>query len=320
MKRVRLGRTGLQVSRMGVGAGGPSQIGRKTGLDEDASVDLLLRAFDAGVDIVDSSEAYGTESIIGRALQARERGDIVVSTKKSTSRKEVTPATLMESLDASLQRLQTDYIDIYHLHGVVPQDYRRLVDDIYPTLEAARDAGKIRFFGVTAMYNEDLEHLMLRQALADDLWDVVMVGFNLLNQTARDAVLAAAQRQDVGVQVMFAVRKALSSADHLREFVDALIATGEIDAADLNRDEPLDFVVDALAPSIPDAAYRFCRDEPGVHVVLSGTGNADHLTSNLQSFHRPALPAEATQRLRHMFRNVVSTTGQRAPRSPPSRA
>ena len=128
MKRVRLGRTGLQVSRMGVGAGGPSQIGRKTGLDEDASVDLLLRAFDAGVNIVDSSEAYGTESIIGRALQARERGDIVVSTKKSTRRKEVTPGTLIESLDASLQRLQTDYIDIYHLHGVVPQDYRRLVE------------------------------------------------------------------------------------------------------------------------------------------------------------------------------------------------
>ncbi len=311
MERVRLGRTGLQVSRMGIGAGGPSQIGRKTGLDESASVDLLLRAFDAGVNLVDSSEAYGTEAIIGRALQARDRGDIVISTKKSTRRQEVTPATLMESLDGSLQQLGTDYIDIYNLHGVVPQDYRRLVDDIYPTLEATRDAGKIRFLGVTAMFNEDLEHVMLTEALADDLWDVVMVGFNLLNQSARDAVLAAARRQDVGVQVMFAVRKALSSGDHLREFVDVLITMGEIDAADVNRDEPLDFIVEALAPSIPDAAYRFCRDEPGVHVVLSGTGNADHLTANLQSFQRPALPAEATQRLRHIFRNVVSTTGQR---------
>ncbi len=295
---------------MGVGAGGPSQIGRRTGLDESASVDLLRRAFDAGVNIVDSSEAYGTESIIGRALRERDRSQIIVSTKKSTRHKVVTPATLTASLDASLEALGTDYIDIYNLHGVVPQDYRRLVDDIYPTLEAARTAGKIRFLGVTEMYNEDLDHAMSRLALADDLWDVMMVGFNVLNQTARDAVLAAAQRQDVGVQVMFAVRRALSSVDHLREFVAALIKTGEIDADDLNPDDLLDFIDDTMAPTMPDVAYRFCRGEPGVHVVLSGTGNADHLEANLQSFSRPPLPADIEQRLRHIFRGVSSTSGQ----------
>ena len=315
MERIRLGRSELQVSRMGVGAGGPSQIGRKTGLDEDASVDLLLRAFDAGVNIVDTSEGYDTEPIIARALQARDRNDIVVSTKKSTRGREVTPTTLMASIEGSLQQLGTDYIDIYNLHGVVPQDYRRLVDDIYPTLESARDAGKIRFLGVTEMFNEDLEHKMMQQALADDLWDAVMVGFNLLNQTAREQVLATAQQQDVGVQIMFAVRKALSNPEHLREFVEALIATGEIDADDVNGEQPLDFVVDSMATTIPDAAYRFCRDEPGVHVVLSGTGSGNHLQENLQSFLRPALAIETTQRLRHIFRNVHSTTGQNV--SPP---
>ncbi len=77
-----LGRTGLLVSRMGIGAGGPSQIGQKTGRTEDDSVDLLLRAFDAGVNLVDSSEAYSTEEIIGRALQIRDRGRVIISTKK----------------------------------------------------------------------------------------------------------------------------------------------------------------------------------------------------------------------------------------------
>ena len=55
------------------------------------------------------------------------------------------------------------------------------------------------------------------------------------------------------------------------------------------------------APSLPDAAYRFCRDEPGVHVVLSGTGNAGHLDANLASFARPPLTQETRDRLIHIF-------------------
>lgn len=74
-------------------------------------------------------------------------------------------------------------------------------------------------------------------------------------------------------------------------------------------DSILDFALSSAA-SLPDVAYRFCRDEPGVHVVLSGTGNADHLQQNLESFAREPLSAATTQRLRHIFRSVVSTTAQ----------
>ena len=308
MERVVLGRTGLQVSRMGVGAGGPSQIGVKTGLSDVESVDLLRKAFDAGVNLVDTSEDYGTEEIIGSALQGRNRYEVIVSSKKSTRRVEVTPAALMESLDASLQLLQTDYIDIYNLHGVVPQDYGKLVDEVYPTLVAAREAGKIRFIGITEMFGEDRQHTMLQAALADDLWDVIMVGYNLLNQTARRTVLPVALKQNVGVQIMFAVRKALGNPENLKPFVDALIDSGEIEASEIDRGNPLGF---ALAHgTLPDVAYRLCRDEPGVHVVLSVTGNANHLQQNLDTFERGALPSATMGQLHHLFRNVVSTTGQ----------
>jgi L-galactose dehydrogenase len=309
MQTITLGRTGLQVSRMGVGAGGPSQIGVKTGRSEQESVDLLRRAFDAGVNLVDTSEGYATEQIIGRALEGRDRDQIILSTKKSTRRENVTPESVMESLDASLRRLQTETIDLYNLHGVVPQDYRRLVDQVYPTLEAARQAGKIRFLGITEMFGEDRQHTMLSEALADDLWDVVMVGFSLLNQTARAVVLAPAIKQNVGVQVMFAVRKALGSEEALKPFVQSLLEKGEMDPEDVDVDSILDFALSSAA-SLPDVAYRFCRDEPGVHVVLSGTGNADHLQQNLESFAREPLSAATTQRLRHIFRSVVSTTAQ----------
>ena len=306
MQTTILGRTNLTVSRMGLGAGGHSRIGRHAGLTDAQSADLVRRALDHGVNFIDTAEGYGTEAIIGQALQGRDRTAIVLSTKKSTRNEQVTPDTLRASLDQSLKHLRTDYIDLYNLHGVVPQDYAYLANDIYPALQKAQQQGKIRFVGLSEMFNEDLEHTMLQQALADDLWDVLMVGFNLLNQTARANVFAQAITQNVGIQIMFAVRKALSDPDNLREFTDSLVEKGQLDPADL--DAFPDFLL-AEAP-LPDAAYRFCRDEPGVHVVLSGTGNAAHLDANLASFARPPLTQETRNRLIHIFRNVNSTTGQ----------
>ena len=315
MQTTILGRTNLTVSRMGLGAGGHSRIGRNAGLTDAQSADLVRRALDHGVNFIDTAEGYGTESIIGQALQGRDRSSVVLSTKKSTRHEQVNPETLRASLDQSLKHLRTDYIDLYNLHGVVPQDYAYLVNDIYPALQKAQQQGKIRFVGLSEMFNEDFEHTMLQQALADDLWDVLMVGFNLLNQTARANVFAQAIAQNVGIQIMFAVRKALSGPDNLRAFTDALVEKGQIDPADLrlSSGRSLDAFPDFLlaeAPSLPDAAYRFCRDEPGVHVVLSGTGNSDHLDANLASFTRPPLTQETRERLIHIFRRVNSTTGQ----------
>ena len=315
MQTTILGRTNLTVSRMGLGAGGHSRIGRNAGLTDAQSADLVRHALDHGVNFIDTAEGYGTESIIGQALQGRDRTAVVLSTKKSTRNEQVTPSALQTSLDQSLKHLGTDYIDLYNLHGVVPQDYAYLVNDIYPALQKAQQQGKIRFVGLSEMFNEDFEHTMLQQALADDLWDVLMVGFNLLNQTARANVFAQAIAQNVGIQIMFAVRKALSHPDNLRAFTDSLVEKGQIDPADLRLssgrsfDAFPDFLL-AEAPSLPDAAYRFCRDEPGVHVVLSGTGNADHLDANLASFSRPPLTQQTRNRLIHIFRRVNSTTGQ----------
>jgi hypothetical protein len=121
-------------------------------------------------------------------------------------------------------------------------------------------------------------------------------------------VLPVALKQNVGVQIMFAVRKALGNPENLKPFVDALIDSGEIEASEIDRGNPLGF---ALAHgTLPDVAYRLCRDERGVHVVLSGTGNANHLQQNLDTFERGALPSATMGQLHHLFRNVVSTTGQ----------
>jgi aryl-alcohol dehydrogenase-like predicted oxidoreductase len=310
MKHVTLGRTGLDVSVMGLGCGGPSQVGRRTGKSEEESADIVRLALDEGVNFIDTAEGYGTEGIVGRGIAGRDRSSFYISTKKST--KDIGPADLRKGLDGSLSRLGTDYIDVYSLHGVRPDAYEYCRSEIYPELSKLQDEGKIRFIGITELFNSDLSHDMLGRALDDDLWDVAMVGFSLLNQTARAAVFPRAIDAGVGIQVMFAVRRTLSQPDKLRETVADLVAKGQIDAADIDDPaDPLGFLVrEGAAVSVTDAAYRFCRDEPGTHVILSGTGNPDHLRENIASFDRPPLPAPVTERLRRIFRNVDSVSGQ----------
>src|SRR5688500_11910062 len=147
MEYVTLGTTGLRVSVLGLGGGGHSRLGQRTGATEQESAALVRHALELGINFVDTAEAYGTEAIIGAALSDVHRQDIVLSTKKSVSTEGrlITAAELARGLDASLSRLQTDYVDIYHLHGVRPDQYNAAVTDLMPAMVRLREAGKIRF-------------------------------------------------------------------------------------------------------------------------------------------------------------------------------
>jgi aryl-alcohol dehydrogenase-like predicted oxidoreductase len=296
---------------MGLGGGGPSRIGRRSGKTEAESVALIRQALDAGVNFIDTAEAYGTEEIVGRAIKHLDRNAVVLSTKKRTHPRPITPQDVEQSVENSLKRLGTDYIDIYHLHGVALEDYDYLVSDIVPTLQKLRDQGKIAFIGITESFIPDPQHAMLQRALQGDIWDVMMAGFNLLNQSARERVFKTAIEKNIGILVMFAVRRALSQPDRLQGVIQGLIETKQIDPADVDQADPLGFLIhEGGAVSLADAAYRFCRYEPGVHVTLSGTGNPAHLQANLASFARPPLPSTELQKAQYIFRCVDSISGQ----------
>ena len=308
-----LGRTGFNVSTLGLGCGGPSRLGQRTGCDADHSVRLVQLAIDLGINFIDTAQEYNTEPIVGQAIASHQRDNLVIATKVAPRQHNrlIGPDELTDALEQSLTQLRTDRIDLYQLHGVLPQDYHHAREHLVPAMLQARQQGKIRALGITEEFNHDLTHRMLQQALADDCWDVMMVGFNILNQTARATVLQPARDKNIGILDMFAVRNDLHQPDKLRRTMAALIREGQVDPADIDPDSPLDFLVrpDA-ATSIPDAAYRFCRDEPGVHVVLFGTARPEHLKLNVKSINRPPLPQADRDRLVQLFANVDSVTGQ----------
>ncbi|HJN17381.1 MAG TPA: aldo/keto reductase [Armatimonadota bacterium] len=312
MDHTTLGNTGLIVSVAGLGCGGHSRIGQNTGLSEAESVALAQRALDLGINIIDTAEGYRTESIVGQAIADR-RDEVVISTKKSMHKDDqiITPDDLVAGVEASLKRLGTDRIEILHLHAVMPDDYSYAREHLVPKLLDLRDAGKILHLGVTEMFHQDCGHEMLRKAVADDCWEVVMVGFNILNQCARDRLFTTTMAKGIGTLCMFAVRRAFSRPDDMRRLVGELLESGQVDADAIDADDPLAFIVrDGIAETLAEAAYRFCRDEPGMDVILTGTGSVEHLEANVASINMPPLPEETADALRAIFERVDSVSAQ----------
>ncbi|MEO0755251.1 MAG: aldo/keto reductase [Cyanobacteria bacterium J06648_16] len=311
MQYVTLGQTGFRVSVAGLGGGGHSRLGLSTGKSPASAISVVRQAIDWGINLIDTAEAYGSEAVIGQAIRPLDRDRLVLSTKKQPLDKRgqvVSPQVLQRSLERSLKALKTGYIDIYYLHGVKPQHYDSVVPMLMPTLEKLRDQGKIRFLGVTESFTRDPVHHMLTQALDDDCWDVMMVGFNCINQTAKIALLPKASEKGIGVLGMFAVRNALRSPETLTAAVKTLQAQDVLDTA-MSPEIICSLFEHPLVVSVPDLAYRYCRHQSGIDGVMFGTGSLKHLHQNIASLLRPPLPDDITGSLDQIFSPVLTFTG-----------
>src|SRR3954454_751743 len=120
MEYATLGRTGLRVSVAGLGCGGCSQLGLAQGKSEADAIAIIRLAVELGVNLFDTAAAYGTEAVLGKAVKSVRREDVVICTKApfGFSNPNSTPEGIVASLDNSLRELDTDYIDVYQLHGV----------------------------------------------------------------------------------------------------------------------------------------------------------------------------------------------------------
>ena len=316
MQTVRLGRTGVEVSVAGLGCGGHSRLGMRRGASSEEAAKVVSAALDLGITFIDTARAYGTEEAVGLGVRGR-RDQAFISTKASPSGggpgqggEVISASALAESLEGSLRRLGVDHVDLFHLHGVSPGQYAHCVEVLLPELKRQQQAGKVRFLGIAEGFGADTRHDMLSRAVKDAHFDVVMVGFNLLNPSARRNVFPQTLTRDIGTLIMFAVRRALSHPDALVATISALVESGEVEAALIDRDDPLGFLRDnPHVASTIEGAYRYCRHEPGVHVVLTGTGSVEHLKANIAAINAPPLPAELQTRLAEIFGEVESVSG-----------
>ena len=307
-----LGRTGLEVSLLGVGTGGPSNFGQSSGVPEADIHSLVRRALDVGVNIFDSAAGYrDSEAILGRALKGVPRDRYYVATKFTPEHdgEIATPDDVVASVERSLSRLQTDSVEVLQFHGVRPQQYRAVMERLLPTVLKLQEQGKCRWIGITEQYGEDGAHETLQLALKDNHFDTAMVGYNMLNQSADNLVYPQCLEHNVGVFIMFAVRRVLAVPARLEQTVADLKERGLVAADAVPDSAPLDWLIHGNVDSIPSAAYKFTAMHPAVSTVLSGTANLEHFENNLRALEDPTLPEADYARLHALFGQVTDPIG-----------
>ena len=296
---------------MGIGTGGPSQFGQKSGVSAEEAIDLVRRALELGINFFDSSAAYGeSEAILGRALRDVPRDDYVLATKFATMEGErvVDPEKAVESVERSLRRLGVETIDIMQFHGIRPECYKPVVENLLPAVLKLQEQGKFRFLGASETYSRDPRHEMVPQALAEGVFDTLMVGYNLLSPGAEE-ILPACLENDVGVICMVAVRRALSRPEYLQERLADAGRRGVIDRSSLPEDDPLGWLVRKHVESLPAAGYKYVSAHPAISTVLTGTARIEHLEDNVRAILGAPLPEEDMARLRQVFGRVREPLG-----------
>lgn len=204
---VRFGRTGLTVTRLGLGGfpfGGVNEAAGWNPLTPEGrqtAVTTIRHALDQGITYFDTAPGYGdgnSESIYGEAFEGVNAGTYTLATKcpwQGVGAKEVTA-----SVEASLKRLRRENVDIVQLHGgmFTETDTRHILENgPLDALDRLREQGKIRFVGFTC--EEPFTALPL---LASGAFDVAQLRYNLLNHQAAEHALPQAEKADVGVAVM----------------------------------------------------------------------------------------------------------------------
>jgi aryl-alcohol dehydrogenase-like predicted oxidoreductase len=224
MEHARLGRTGLQVSRLCLGT---MTFGLQT--DESTAVAILDRAAEGGIDFLDTSDAYPlggdlstrgiTEEILGRWLRGK-RDRFIVATKcfartgpapfdGGNSRKHI-----MAAVDASLRRLQTDYIDLYQLHNYDPETP---IDETLGALDDLVRAGKVRYTGCSNFLTYRLVRAVGRsETLGLARLDSVQPRYNLLFRQIEREMLPFCREEGVGVIPYNPIAGGLLTGKHSR--------------------------------------------------------------------------------------------------------
>ena len=270
MEKRTLGKTGLEVSRLGLGL---AWIGFELTLNETQQAgEVLNTALDAGVNLLDTAACYGiSEELIGRTV-AHRRQEYFLATKCGHGGTGVdwSAETVNENIDRSLRRMRTDYLDIVQLHSCGVQILEE--SDAVQALLDAKKAGKTRFIG----HSGDNESA--RWVIDSGLFDTLQTSFNLIDQRARTQLFPAAEANDIGVIIKRPIANAVWRAakspsayyDDYFERAKTMDAMGPIPGAPEDR---------ILLPM----NFTFAHEE--VDTAIVGTKNPDNMRQNIELFN-----------------------------------
>ncbi|HWD72481.1 MAG TPA: aldo/keto reductase [Actinomycetota bacterium] len=288
MKRRVLGGTGMSVSEFALGA---MMLGAMGNTDHDESVRIIHTALDAGINFVDTADVYSrgeSEEIVGRALKGR-RDEVVLATKfalpvgPDANQAGGSPRWIARAVEASLRRLDTDYIDLYQMHR---PDHHTDIDETLSALSDLVHAGKVRAIGSSTF---PAELIVEAQWSADKRghhrFRTEQPKYSILNRTIEAAVLSTAQRYGMGVLTYGPLSSGWLSgrADPSKSHRAAGLAARSFDLtvpanqAKLQAVRQLTKLAAEAGMPLTHLATTFVRSHPAVTSVLIGPRTPEHL-------------------------------------------
>lgn len=310
MKLRSLGDTGLKVSELGFG-GGPISGDYLGPADDREALRTLKRALDLGVNFYDTVDRQGSgrsEQLIGKAFKG-DRDKVIIATKGGrlpgrNDEKVVSDYSrkyIHRAIEASLKRLQSDYVDIYQIHNPPLEVLER--GEVFDVFDELRRAGKTRFVGL-CLGNPD-EGL----AVMDEARNQTMqVTYNLLNQEAAERLFPAAKKAGLGVIARVPLASGLLTGMFTR---DSQWAEGDLRRRmyprekmeeELRKIEILKSFSQGGTTSLTQTALRFVLSNPHVSTVIPGARTVQELEENVLAAERGPLTQEDLDGIRKLWR------------------
>lgn len=257
MEQRTLGKTGIKLSALGLGT---SEIGYERVTQRQIN-DLINAALDAGLNVVDTAACYGdAEEMIGRAVSHR-RTDYCILTKCGHAAgirlADWSPELIAASIDRSLKRLRTDYLDVVQFHSCAEEILRR--GEVIEALQRARDQGKTRFIGYSG------DGVAAQWAVHSEVFDTLQISVNIADQEAVEGAIADARARNMGV----IAKRPIANAAWLAEPDRGIDWYYRIYRERL-RKLGYGFLHEDAKTSV-GTALRFTLSVPGVHTAIVGT-------------------------------------------------
>jgi aryl-alcohol dehydrogenase-like predicted oxidoreductase len=277
MDQTPFGKTGLMVTRLGIGA---SEIGdySLSGDDVEMAGRVLNSALDGGINFLDTGSCYrNSEELIGLTVSSR-RDDYVLATKCGHVRgrwtgEDWSAETVAKSIEQSLVHMKTDHLDLVQIHSCDVSVLER--GEVTEALLKAKDAGKTRLVG----YSGDKE--AARYAVESGLFDTLQTSFNVVDQGAStDGLLALAAEKGMGVIIKRPIANGAWGAEGS--------PTSEYGAEYFRRAKTMAAL--GPMPGAPEdrilAALGFVFAHPEVDTAIVGTQNPAHMASNIEMMEK----------------------------------
>ena len=294
MERRQLGKTDMQVSVLGFGG---SEIGYEHASRETVAK-LLNSALDAGLNVIDTAECYeGSEELIGETVSNR-RNDYYLFTKcghpRGIGSEDWSIPSLLESIERSLERLQTDHIDLIQLHGCSESILRK--GDVISALQTAQEKGYSRYIGYSG------DSVAAKYAVESGAFDTLQTSINIADQEALDLTLPLARERQVGVIAKRPIANAAWKEEHkpIESYHHVYWDRLQKLQYDFIRSGPLE-------KSIAHA-LRFTLSIPGVHTAIVGTSNPGRWSQNAKMIETGSLSEGEFNAIRQRWDDIRART------------